>query len=157
MGIGEKSLKFKVYEESKGGIALDTTDVVEAIDKSAQIYKIPCTVAIPNVRDLGESMLTIDGKPYRELKEPRKASEDPMHLTVEVLKMQYGIDVPRKIRNDPPPGLAAIQQKWMEGVENIQGAVAAGQAGGFLAGIQQLAAGATGAKGSGKGGYSNAQ
>merc|ERR1711870_61986 len=107
---------------------------------------------VPNVRDLSESVLDIDGTKYRDLKEPRKKSEDAMQLTVEVLKMQYNIEVPRKIRHDPPPGLAAIQQKWLEGVENIQGAVAAGQAGGFLAGIQSLAAGA---KGAGKG-YSNA-
>lgn len=154
--IGERSLKFKVFEESKGGITLDTTEIVEGIAKENQIFKKACTVSIPNVRDLSESKLDIDGTLYRDLKEPRKKSEDAMHLTVEVLKMQYGIEVPRKIRNDPPPGLAAIQQKWMEGVENIQGAVAAGQTGGFLAGIQSLAAGATGAKGSGKG-YSNAQ
>merc|ERR1712137_721772 len=93
--IGEKSLKFKVYEESKGGIVLDSQDVVEALDKTAQIYKVPCIVTIPNVRDLSESTLNVNNTNYRDLKEPRKKSEDAMQLTVEVLKMQYNIEVPR--------------------------------------------------------------
>merc|ERR1711920_390006 len=154
--IGERSLKFKVFEETRGGIILDTTDEVEAIPKAKQVFKVPCTVTIKNPRDLSESILEVDGVNFSSLKEPRKKSEDALHLTPEVLKAQYGIDVPRKIRTEVPPGLANVQQKFIEGADNVKAAIAAGQEGGFMAGVQAfVASAAAGSKGSGKGGYSN--
>merc|ERR1712190_609002 len=118
--IGERSVKFKVFEEVKGGMTLDSTDVIEGLTRAQQIFKKSCTVRIPNARHLDESTLQIDGQYFRDLKDPRKKSDEAIAIAPDVLTMQYGIDVPHKYRSDPPPGLAAIQAKWLEGVDNVQ-------------------------------------
>jgi len=155
--IGERSVKVKVNEESKAGMVLDSTDLVEAFTPEKRRFKKACTVTIGNPRDLRQATLKVDDILFEELKAPRKQSDGgSIVLEPEILQMQYGVAVPKKVRQDAPPGLAGIHQKWMEGVENVQTIVDATQKdgfGGFLQSVTQSVQGK--GAGKGRGGYSS--
>lgn len=146
--LGERSVKFKVFEETRGGILLDSTDVVEGLTAAQRKFKRACVVTINNNRDLRDATLSIDDVLFSDFREFQKKKEDHIVLDPEIFTMQYGIAIPKKVREEPPPGLAGLHQKWMDGVENFQGAVDAAQTGGIGGFFNAMA---LGSKGSGKG------
>merc|ERR1712194_490087 len=149
--IGERSVKFKVNEETRSGIQLESTDAVEGLKAEQRRFKRACQVSITNIRDLRVATLKIDDVLFSDLRDYQKKKEEQKSLDPEIFTMQYGLEIPKKIREEPPPGLAGLQQKWVDGMENLQGAVAAAQTGGIGGFFNAVA---QGAKGVGKG-YSN--
>merc|ERR1712039_246270 len=78
--VGERSVKFQVFEEAKNGIQLDSKDVVQGLKKEQRAIRIPCVVTVPNTKGLREAELEIGGKQFVDLKEPGKKSGESLTL-----------------------------------------------------------------------------
>lgn len=118
--IGERSVKFKVFEQTSDGAALETTDLVEGLKKDQIKYTKVCTVSLKDQKDLRTALLEIDGVEFHALKQKTAIAEENIVCEPEVLQMQYGITTPAKVRDEPPTGLAAIHSKLKEAGQQWQ-------------------------------------
>mmetsp|Transcript_69337 Transcript_69337/g.206474 ORF Transcript_69337/g.206474 Transcript_69337/m.206474 type:complete len:524 (-) Transcript_69337:36-1607(-) len=112
--IGERSVKFLVYETNGSGMTLDTTSLVEGLRKDQIKISKVCTLCIADLADLSTSSLFIDGVSFNELKPYAEPTSEPaLSGDPQVLEMQYDIRAPYKIRDVAP--LAALQEKLQAG------------------------------------------
>jgi len=118
--LGERSLKFKVFETDREGDPLETTDLLEALSPEQIKYTKVCVVSLTDSRDLTSALLEIDGVEFNQMKETASISEDNIVCDPEVLQMQYGIVLPTKVRDEPPTGLKALQAKLKEAGEQAK-------------------------------------
>jgi len=118
--IGERSVKFKVFEVSKDGLTLETTDLLEGLEREQIKYTKVCTVSAMNPRDLKTATLEIDGVSFHEMREKASFAEESIACDPDVLRLQYGLAVPVKVRDEPPKGLAALQGKLKEAGQQMQ-------------------------------------
>jgi len=118
--LGERSLKFKVFETDTEGDPLESTDLVEALSPEQIKYQKVCVVSLTDSRDLTSALLEIDGVEFNQMKEAVSISEENIACDPEVLQMQYGITVPTKVRDEPPTGLKALQVKLREAGEQAK-------------------------------------
>merc|ERR1711879_883987 len=81
-----------------------------------QLYRIPCQVKVESHKDLRDAELEIDGKLFSECKEPRKKSDEEVRLHPDVVKIQYQIEVPRKVRQDRAPLMTSLKTDLAAGL-----------------------------------------
>lgn len=110
---GERSLKCKVFETNADNITLDTTALVECLREDQKPISKVVTVAIKELQDLSTAYLDIDGVAFGMLKEFEKPGGTPLQGGPEALMMNFGIQVPNKVRDIAP--LAIIQEKLQMG------------------------------------------
>uniref|UniRef100_A0A7S1MC60 Uncharacterized protein n=1 Tax=Alexandrium catenella TaxID=2925 RepID=A0A7S1MC60_ALECA len=125
--IGERSVKAKVYEQTKDGTMLDSTDLVEVLPRDQIKYTKNVRVTVPDPKDFRTAVLDIDGVEFAMLKHASTASEAMIECEPEVLKMQYGIPLPTKVKDLPPTAFEVLQSKlqeagqtWQEGWAQVQ-------------------------------------
>mmetsp|Transcript_124918 Transcript_124918/g.388881 ORF Transcript_124918/g.388881 Transcript_124918/m.388881 type:complete len:491 (-) Transcript_124918:30-1502(-) len=125
--IGQRSVKAKVFEQNQEGTPLETTDLVEVLPEKEVKYTKTVRVRVSDQKDLRSAVLDIDGVDFASLKPAAAVAETSMEVEPEVLKMQYNLDVPTKVREVPPTALQAMQsklkeagQQWQEGWEKAQ-------------------------------------
>lgn len=112
--VGERSVKFLVYETNGSGMTLDTTDLVEGLRKDQIKISKVCTVCVADLTDLSTASLCVDGVSFDNMKAfSPPAGEQPLSGDPQVLEMQYNIKAPYKIRDVAP--LAALQEKLQAG------------------------------------------
>merc|ERR1712226_245052 len=112
---------------------LDSTDLVEGLTKEQRLFKVACTVTVPSHKDLRDATLAVtqyagqgtgkDGKEHTaqvsDCKEPRKKSDEFIKLHPDVLRIQYGMTVPRKVRSEPPPVMTELKHDLAVGFGNL--------------------------------------
>jgi len=113
--LGENSVLFKVFETNGSGVTLDSTDLVEGLRKDQIKVCKACTVCAADIADLSTATLDIDGVLFSSLKpyNPRDDRGAPIACDPQVLGMQYGIQVPHKVRDIAP--MALIQERLQAG------------------------------------------
>lgn len=139
--IGERSIKFKVYETNSSGSMLESTDIVEGLRKDQIKFTKVCKLIVPDLADLSSASLEIDDVGFCELKPRPHQLETDQDLIVcdpKALEMQYNVIVPSKIRD------VAWQERVKEMNEKLQvGGAALAEGGAALA--EQIKAGWTSA------------
>jgi len=111
--VGERSVMFKVFETNEQGTTLDTTGRVEGLREDQRPIGKVCTVAVKELGDLKTATLDIDGTPFTNLREFAPLGRTPITGDSEVLALQYGIQLPKKVRDIAPLGI--IQEKLQAG------------------------------------------
>lgn len=111
--LGERSVKFLVYETNGSGLTLETTDLVEGLRPEQVKISKACTVCVKELADLSTAALSIDGVAFHDLRPHAPAAEPLLAGDPQVLEMQYGIRAPWKVRDVAP--LAALQEKLQAG------------------------------------------
>jgi hypothetical protein len=124
--VGERLMDFNIYEETKDGWPLDNqTTVTQPIQ-----YRHVVEVAYQHraIDNLVDAALSIDGVPFSQL--PSMVDihyrEQALSITPSALKVQFGLDIPKKVAPEDSRGVA--RQLVNKAVTDAGGWSAIGQA-----------------------------
>jgi len=104
--IGERSMDFTVFEETRDGWPLDSKSVIETSYPYRHVVEVAYSHrAIDNVAD---AVMTLDGVPFEHL--PFMLAEhrgvEELSINPEALHTQFGICIPKKVTAEDTRGLA---------------------------------------------------
>lgn len=96
--FGERYIDWDLFETDRWGAKLDSRSTITQPLK----YTHSINVSVPNLADLTNAVLSVDGVPYHQLKIYAPYEEtSAMTLQPEVAYLQYKMAIPYKIRLDP--------------------------------------------------------
>jgi hypothetical protein len=123
--LGERCIDFNVYPETKNGVQLDSKRIVTKRFPIEHVVEV--VYHHRTIDDLATAELSIDDESFISLPARMDVHNDPnLSVTREVLSLQYGLEVPKKVLAQDTRGTArkVAERVWTEWKDPLNEVVA---------------------------------